>query len=114
MPESVEVTRLKAALEQFKARTPRDLPQSVLRGIEEVEKQLGRVEPVRDTPGAREAQGAATVGTGVHFSKAAKGPDQPSAGQREAAGVAGSKTISEEIQEAASTIAQKVKGGSGD
>lgn len=97
MPEAIEITRLRAAIDQFKARQPRDLPDGVMEALERTEKELSRVEPGNDSPGAREAAKAST-GTGVPFQHAAKGPDKASPGQREAAG------LSAEMMKAAQAI----------
>jgi hypothetical protein len=77
---------------------------------------VSQVTPSRDTPGMREAEklmkpgqagDTGESGTGVHFSKAASGPDAPSPGQREA------MNVSQEISKAAQTIMERVNGGTG-
>jgi hypothetical protein len=112
----VEVARLLSAIEQFEARAPRDLPQGVMEKIAEIKQEVSQVTPSRDTPGMREAEklmkpgqagDTGESGTGVHFSKAASGPDAPSPGQREA------MNVSQEISKAAQTIMERVNGGTG-
>lgn len=104
MPEPIEVTRLRQALDQFKGRMPRDLPRGVTDALEGLEKQLGEQAPERDTPGSRAA--AEAQGTGVPMEKAARGPDAPSPGQREAQGRSG------EMSEAAQAIVERLASGS--
>lgn len=97
MPEPIEVTRLKQAVEQFEARKPRDLSDGFTAALAALNKELGRGTPEgAESPGQRAANEAG--GTGVPLKYAAKGPDQPSPGQREARG------ISNQIQEAAQRI----------
>lgn len=107
---SIEITRLQQAIEQFVGRAPRDLPDGVLDKVKELGTSLSEVTPApRGSPGMEEAKKVAfgTDGTGEHYSRAAKGPDQPSPGQREA------MSVSAEIEKAAATIAQKIKEGQG-
>ncbi len=103
---SAEVLRLRQAIEQFKARQPHGLPEGVIKGLDQVVKELGRDEPARDTPGASEVARLApgTDGTGEHFSRAALGNDGPSPGQREARG------IQSDVQQAAREIIEKANG----
>lgn len=106
MPRPVEITRLEQAIEQFEARAPRDLPDGVSQALSSLKESLGTVEPgADDSPGKQAAQevAAGTDGTGEHYSKAARGSDQPSPGQREAASVSG------DIEKAAASIAEKLK-----
>lgn len=97
---SAEAQRLLQAIEHFKARTRgAELPEGTDKALEGLSKVLGVPTADRNTPGGRAALGAApgTRGTGEHISRSAKGPDQPSPGQR-AAGV------SAEIDKAAQQI----------
>jgi ribosomal protein S6E (S10) len=98
---SQAVQRLLQAVENFKTQTRgAELPQGAQEAVEAVQKALGQPMPGRDTPGAREALKLApgTTGTGVPMQDAAKGPDGPSPGQREA------KSVSAAIDEAAAAI----------
>jgi ribosomal protein S6E (S10) len=102
---SQEVQRLLQAVEHFKARTRgAELPKGAQEAVDGLTKALGQPMPGRDTPGAREALSVApgTTGTGVPMEQAAKGPDAPSPGQREAQGQG--STVSEEIAKAAAEI----------
>lgn len=107
MPQPVEVTRLTQAIEQFRTRQPRDLPDGLLEKIQEVENELGSYAPAGgDSPGQREVTqvaGGDPNATGTPYPQAAKGPDKPSPGQREVA------NVSKQIEEAAATIAAKLK-----
>jgi hypothetical protein len=107
MPRPVEVTRLEQAIEQFKARSPQNLPDGVTQALDGLRESLSTIEPdAGDSPGRQAAQEVAaggTNGTGEHYSKAARGADQPSPGQREAASVSG------DIEKAAASIAEKIK-----
>lgn len=101
---SMEIQRLLQAAEHFKARTRgAELPKGALEAVDALQKALGEPMPERDTPGARAALRVApgTKGTGEPFSKAARGVDGPSPGQREA------QSLSQQIQEAAESIAAK-------
>lgn len=98
MPESIEVTRLKQAIEQFEARKPRDASPSLLSALAGVNKELGRTSSDTETsPGHRAAE-QSSYGTGVPLKYAAQGPDKPSPGQKAARGV------SDDIRAAASRI----------
>jgi hypothetical protein len=90
MPASIEIVRLNQAIQAFKERAPRDLPPEVLDTLGKVEKGLTDYAPNELMgPGKRAAlQAQGTDGTGEHYSKAAKGPDGPSPGQREARALA--------------------------
>lgn len=104
---SMEVQRLLQAVEHFKARTRgAELPEGTDKALEGLAKALSTPVPERDTPGGRAALSAApgTKGTGEHFSRAAKGTDQPSPGQRAAAA-----NVSGEIEKAAAAIAAKAQ-----
>lgn len=99
---SVEVARLLQAVDQFRSRTENtELPQGTEEALKGLSEALGQPVPDRDTPGGRAAAAASpgTQGTGEHFSKAAKGPDKPSPGQR-----AAKESLSEEIHKAAASI----------
>lgn len=110
MSTPVEVQRLQQAIEQFEGRAPQNLPDGVMDRLKEVSRELQSFDPVGDSPGHRDAREAApgTDGTGEHYSRAAKGPDGPSPGQREAAGA-----VSSQIAEAAKQIAERMKSGGG-
>jgi hypothetical protein len=98
---SAEVQRLLQAVEHFKARTRgAELPKGAEDAITGIEKAFSQPMPGRDSPGEKEALKAST-GTGAALRDAAKGPDTPSPGQREAA------AISEQIEQAAAQIASK-------
>ena len=108
MPAPVEILRLQQAVEQFQSRAPRDLPDGVMDKLGEVMQELGSFDNVgNDSPGKRDVASvtSGTEGTGEHYSKAAKGPDGPSPGQREA------RTLSQEIHEAAASIMERRGGG---
>jgi hypothetical protein len=87
---SAEVQRLLQAVELFSARSRgAELPKGVEEAVSGLKEALGQpMPPSADTPGSRAAAKAApgTTGTGEHFSKAAKGLDSPSPGQRAAKG----------------------------
>ncbi len=94
MPAPIEVTRLLQAIESFESRMPRDLPEGVAEGLTEVKRMMSELSPVRDSPGSRAAaEAAGTRGTGEHYSLAAKGPDGPSPGQREAVKAAAKEAL---------------------
>lgn len=107
MERSVEVTRLVQAIEQFEQRKPRNMPEGFDESLASFKSALtGDVPGQENTPGsraAREVAGRGTDGTGEHYSRAARGSDQPSPGQREAASVSG------DIEQAAASIREKVK-----
>jgi hypothetical protein len=87
---SQAVQRLLQAAEHFKTQTRgAELPEGAQEAVDALQKALGQPMPGRDTPGAREALKLApgTQGTGAPMKDAAKGPDGPSPGQREAQGV---------------------------
>jgi hypothetical protein len=106
-PNPVEIQRLVQAVEQFQGRAPRNLPDGAMDRLNDVMKELQEFDSVGDSPGRREARALApgTDGTGEHYSKAARGPDGPSPGQREARG------LSSDIEEAAKTIADRIRSG---
>lgn len=110
MSGGAETQRLLQAVERFKSRTQgEELPKGAQEAVDGLTKALGAPMPGRDTPGAREAiQAAPGTGTGVPMEQAAKGPDQPSPGQREAQGQG--STVSEDIAKAAAEIVAKVQG----
>lgn len=102
---SQEVQKLLQAVEHFKARTRgAELPNGAQEAVDGLTKALGQPMPGRDTPGAREAlkvaPGSGPLGAPMEL--AAKGPDVPSPGQREAHAQGG--TISDEITKAAESI----------
>jgi hypothetical protein len=98
---SAEAQKLLQAVEHFKARTRgAELPKGTEEAVAGLQKALGQPMPGRDTPGEREALKAAP-GTGSALRDAAKGPDAPSPGQREAAG------LSEQIEQAVAQITSK-------
>jgi hypothetical protein len=105
-PAPVEFARLTQAVEQFRERQPRDLPDGVDQALTSLAEALGGVdhEGRGDSPGQREVSAVTgTDGTGEHHSKAARGIDQPSPGQREVT------SVSAGIQKAAAALAGKVK-----
>lgn len=106
MPQPIEVTRLAQAIEQFRGRAPRDLPDGVLDSINDIYSQLTDTYPdMGESPGKQAAKSAGlapgTDGTGEHYSKAAQGPDGPSPGQREV----------QQIAEAAEKLRETVGAG---
>lgn len=105
MSEPVELTRLRQAIDQFKARQPRDLSENVTKALGGLEEALTQHAPTgRDTPGTRAAKEVGYAGgTGVPLREAAKGEDKPSPGQQEAQ-VAAKPNLSESIKEAAQRI----------
>lgn len=111
MARPLEITRLEQAIEAFEARMPNDLPDGFAEKLGELKQQLGEHEPQGDaSPGQQAVANAtgATEGTGVHYSRAARGPDKPSPGQREALGV------SADIEEAAASISDRLRRQRGD
>ena len=110
MPAPVEIVKLQQAISAFKERAPQDLPDGVMEGLDKIGSSLNDYAPPGgDSPGHRaagEAQGQApgTDGTGEHYSKAAKGPDGPSPGQKEA------QRLSEEMMQAAERLQASVGG----
>ena len=104
MARPVEIARLQQAVEQFQGRAPRNLPDGVMDKLTEVMTELGQFDTdADDSPGKREVRALApgTDGTGEHYSKAAKGADGPSPGQREA------RNLTSDIKEAAASIMEK-------
>ena len=104
MAQPVEIARLQQAVEQFRGRAPQNLPDGVMQKLEEVMGELGSFNTdADDSPGKRDAAALApgTDGVGEHYSKAAKGPDGPSPGQRE------SRDLGSEIKEAAAAIMER-------
>jgi hypothetical protein len=112
MPASVEIARLRQAIEQFTARPPRDLPDGVLERLQEVGNALGTHNPSGrgDSPGAREtAKAAGTDATGVDYRHAGRGSDQPSPGQSAASDAAKQLTPSEQMEKLAGAVVEKLK-----
>lgn len=96
--------RLLQALENYTIRTKGQKgSESLSEAISALQKALSQPTPGKDSPGQREALKVApgTRGTGEDISRAAKGIDGPSPGQREA------MSLSQQIQEAAAAIAAK-------
>jgi len=107
MPAPVEIVRLQQAISAFRDRAPQDLPEGVMSGLDEIENMLGEYAPAETSPGHRAAQSAqglapGTDGTGEHYRKAAKGPDGPSPGQKEAT------RLSEEMFKAAEELKEHI------
>lgn len=111
MPSSVQVTRLRQALQAFSDNPPRDLPDGVAEKIAEVQSALSTHGPSNElSAGTREAAHAAGVtdATGTaDYKHAARGVDKPSPGQQEAVKAA-SSPLSEEIERAAQAIHEKL------
>jgi len=79
MPIALEVARLMQSISAFKERPPQDMPKGFMEDLDAFEKELSALAPTQgQTPGQK---AAAAVGTGAHYSQAAKGPDQPTEGQ---------------------------------
>ena len=103
---SAEQHRLLQALEHFNSRTKGGaLPEGVQEAVQALQQALSGPMPGKDSPGAREALSVAPGTVGAQpISKAAKGVDGPSPGQREAKS-SHTNNISQQIQEAAEAIA---------
>lgn len=96
--------RLLQAIQNYQTRTKGgEVPKGIEEALGALSKVLGTPAPGQDTPGAREALKVApgTTGTGEDISKAAKGIDGPSPGQREA------QNLGQQIVEAAAALGQK-------
>jgi hypothetical protein len=111
--QNVESLKLRQAIEAFEQRAPKNLPDGLLDKLGEVKDGLSTTDSTQagQSPGQREvgqSQGQGTDGTGAPYPVAARGPDQPSPGQREA------MSVSAEIEKAAAGIAEKVKSGERD
>lgn len=112
MPASVEIARLRQAIEQFTTRPPRDLPDGVMEHLQEVGNALNDFNPSGrgDSPGSREtAKAAGTDATGVDYRNAAKGADKPSPGQQAASAAADQLTPSEQMEKLAGSVVEKLR-----
>ena len=101
---SVHEQKLLQAIQNYSTRTKGgEVPKGIEEALGALTKVLSTPAAGSDSPGAREALKVApgTVGTGEDISKAAKGVDGPSPGQREA------MSLSQQIVDAAASLSSK-------
>jgi hypothetical protein len=105
------MTRLSQAIDAFNQRPPPDMPEGFAEKLSAVSESMKAAGPAEQlSPGqqdVRKASHGGTDGTGESYKTAARGPDQPSPGQREARG--GPRNMSSEIHKAAGELIERMK-----